>query len=76
MSAAMKTLTGGFGDQVCQCVWSPCATEQSAFDPPPERGTHWSVSHQIRLADWSTRVARLVRVGSGWIGAGRRDEVR
>lgn len=30
--------------------WFPCATEKSAFDPEPERGTHWSATHETLLA--------------------------
>jgi len=25
--------------------WFPCATENGAFDPEPERGTHWAATH-------------------------------
>jgi pyrimidine-specific ribonucleoside hydrolase len=30
--------------------WFPCATKKSAFDPEPERGTHWSATHETLLA--------------------------
>ena len=29
--------------------WFPCATEKSAFDPEPARGTHWSATHETLL---------------------------
>ncbi|MCF3650240.1 hypothetical protein [Synoicihabitans lomoniglobus] len=33
--------------------WYPCATDKGAFDPKPERGTHWSASHEQLLAELS-----------------------
>lgn len=35
--------------------WFPCATEQGAFDPEPERGTHWSTTHAELLTGLSAR---------------------
>lgn len=35
--------------------WYPCATADGAFDPTPERGTHWSATHEELLAQVSGR---------------------
>lgn len=35
--------------------WFPCATEQGAFDPEPERGTHWSATHAELLTGLDER---------------------
>jgi hypothetical protein len=29
--------------------WYPCATKEGAFDPEPERGTHWAATHEQLL---------------------------
>lgn len=33
--------------------WYPCATANGAFDPRPDRGTHWKASHAALLSELS-----------------------
>ncbi len=35
--------------------WFPCATENGAFDPEPERGTHWLTTHAELLVGLPAR---------------------
>lgn len=49
--------------------WFPCATEAGAFDPEPERGTHWSATHAELLRDVSPS-------WRGWFGYGLSGSAR
>ena len=49
--------------------WYPCATAKGAFDPTPERGTHWQASHEELFRD-------LTKDWRGWFAYGLSGSAR
>ncbi|GAB5558712.1 MAG: hypothetical protein SynsKO_03590 [Synoicihabitans sp.] len=53
--------------------WFPCATENGAFDPQPERGTHWSATHAALVTGLPARWRGWFAYG--WTGSDRTDHL-
>lgn len=54
--------------------WYPCATEKSAFDPAPERGTFWRATHAELFRDLPAPLASWFAYALA--GSGRGDIIR